>query len=188
MNTPRPSRTRRTTTVLAAVALGATTLSGCQVFSPQQTLLSYAPADGIQLHGQVLEVRDLLLVSHGNGAPAVVSGTLLNDGTEPIMVTVTVAGQQVDGEIGVEPGEAVRLDLVQPDGSEVEPDEGEKGGIIVPALESPAGHRVEVRLSTGEETLAGDAPVLLPQGPYEQFADEAGGPVEPPQAPEGEDH
>ena len=49
----------------------------------------------------------------------------------------------------------------------------------MPALDTPAGVNVEVRLSTGSETLSADTPVLLPQGPYEQFADDAGGTVEP---------
>lgn len=172
MITARSSRLRRPATLLAAAATAAMVLSGCDgTTNPITTLIDYAPADGIQMDGATFDVRDLLVVSHGNGAPAVVSGTVVNSGTEPISVTVAVAGQQLGGEVQVDPGAAVRLDGVQPDGSEVDP-------VTVPALQTPAGEGVEVRISDGQETLGGRAPVLLPQGPYAQFADLAGGPVE----------
>ncbi|WP_162802919.1 hypothetical protein [Ornithinimicrobium avium] len=178
MITARASRQRRSAALLVAVATGSLALAGCEVASPVSTMIDYAPADGIQLDGPSLDVRDLLVVSHGNGSPAVVSGSLINSGTEPLTVTVSVAGQQLDAEVTVDPGASVRLDGVQPDGSEVDP-------VTVPALEAPAGQSVEVRLTTGEETLAGNAPVLLPHGPYEQFADQAGGTVAPHPADEG---
>lgn len=172
MITARASRPRRLATVLVAVATGAAVLSGCQATNPMSTMIDYAPADGIQLDGPTLDARDLLVVSHGNGSPGIVSGSLINTGTEPLTVTVSVAGQPLDGEVTVDPGASVRLDGVRPDGSEVDP-------VTIPALETPAGQSVEVRLTTGQETLAGDAPVLLPHGPYEGFADQAGGTVAP---------
>ncbi len=172
MITARSSRLRRPATLLAAAATAAMVLSGCEgTTNPITTMVDYAPADGIQLDGSSLAVRDLLVVSHGNGAPGVVSGTVVNSGTEPVTLTVAVAGQQLEGEVTVDPGAAVRLDGVRSDGSEANP-------VTVPALDSPAGQGVEVRLSDGQETLAGTVPVLLPQGPYAQFADLAGGPVE----------
>ena len=172
MITAPSSRLRRPAALLAAAATAAMVLSGCDgTTNPITTLIDYAPADGIQMDGSAFDVRDLLVVSHGNGSPAVVSGTVVNSGTEPVTVTVSVAGQQLEGEVTVDPGAAVRLDGVQPDGTEDDP-------VTVPALETPAGQGVEVRISDSQETLAGKAPVLLPQGPYEQFADLAGGPVE----------
>ncbi|GGK76971.1 hypothetical protein GCM10011509_26980 [Ornithinimicrobium pekingense] len=171
--TARSSRTRRRATTLTAAVVGALALSGCQVTNPTTTMLRYAPADGVELDGDALDVRDLFLVSQGGGAPAVVSGSLVNSGTEPLTVTVSVAGEELSPQVTVEPGSYVRLDGVQPDGTE-----GER--MVVPALDSPAGQSVEVRISaSGEDTLATNAPVLLPRGPYEQFADDAGGTVEP---------
>lgn len=172
---------RRGALVLSAAAVSTLVLSGCQVASPTTTLLRYAPADGIELDGASLDVRDLVVVSHGNGAPAVVSGSLINSGSEPIEVSVSVAGQPVEPIHTVAPGTAVRLDGVQADGSE-----GER--TILPALETPAGMSVDVRLSTGQETLSGAAPVLLPHGVFEIFADDAGGPVAPHPTSEASDH
>lgn len=177
MKTVASSRRRHVALVGAFVA--ALGLSACSVTSPQTTMLNYAPADGVEMSGESLEARDILLVSHGNGAPAVLSGTLVNTGTEPLTVAVSVAGQPV-GEVTVEPQSTARLDGVGADGSA-----GER--TKVEALETPAGVHVEVRLQASGETLAANAPVLLPQGPYADFADDAGGTVEPP-AQEEADH
>lgn len=171
--TARTSRTRRRATILTSAAVGALVLSGCQITNPAITTERYAPADGIELDGQALDVRDLLVVSHGEGAPAVVSGSLVNSGTEPLTVSVTVNGEPASPEVTVEPGATTRLDGVQPDGTAGEP-------VTIPALETPAGQViVDVRVATGQETLQGGAPVLLPMGPYAQYADDAGGTVEP---------
>ncbi|GAA4867335.1 hypothetical protein [Serinicoccus chungangensis] len=180
MTTARSSRTRRTA-ALATGALAALTLAGCSVNSPQATTFVYAPADGVQMNGESIDVRDLLLVSHGDGAPAVVSGAVVNQTSEPVTVTVSVAGEELTPEVTVEPQSAARLDGGMPDGTV----EGER--IIVPALEGPSGQHVEVRISGAGETLSTTAPVLLPQGPYEIFADDAGGPLEPVEE-DGEDH
>lgn len=164
---PRPRRAA----VLVAAALSALTLTGCSLNSPTTTLLRYAPADGVEVDGDDLWVRDLLVVSNGNGAPAVISGSLANRTPEPMTVTVLAEGETLSPEIEIEPLGTARLDGGGPDGT------GER--LVLPALEGPAGRSVEVRLSTGNETLAAMAPVLLPHGPYEQFADDAGGTVAP---------
>ncbi|WP_431473109.1 hypothetical protein [Ornithinimicrobium sp. W1665] len=183
MTTAPTPRTRRGAVLLTAAAVGAVALSGCSVTNdPTTTTLRYAPADGVELDGETVDVRDLFVVSQGSGAPGVVSGSVVNSGAEPATVTVAVAGQQVGSEVTVEPGQAVRLDGVQPDGSE-----GER--LVVEAVDAVAGQLVEVRIQTAEETLTAEAPVLLPRGPYEQYADDAGGTVEPPQGDEGDaDH
>lgn len=171
VTTAPTSRARRRAALLAAAAAGLV-LSGCAVNSPTATTLSYAPADGVQADGTEIGVRDLLVVSHGNGAPAVVSGSILNLTEEPVTVAITAAGTSLSPEVTVEPNSSLRLDGTGADGTPGEP-------LTMPALDTPAGMSVEVRLSTGSETLSADAPVLLPQGPYEQFADDAGGTVEP---------
>ena len=83
--TPRP--TRRTGALVAAAGLA---LAGCSVNSPTTTNIEYAPADGVELDGEVVDVRDLLVVSQGDGAPAVISGSVINTSAEPVTVTVSV--------------------------------------------------------------------------------------------------
>ncbi len=171
--TARSLRTRRRATTLIAAAVGALVLSGCQITNPAITMERYAPADGIELDGDVLDVRDLLVISHGDGAPAVVLGSVINSGDEPVTATVSVAGQELTPAVELAPGRSTRLDGTQADGTA-----GER--LVLPALEAPTGQSVEVRISAdGQDTLVGNAPVLLPQGHYEQFADDAGGTVEP---------
>lgn len=176
MKTAATSRPRRAALV-GALAVGTLALSACAVNSPQTTQLRYAPADGIEMDGEALDARDVFVVSQGNGAPGVVSGALYNSGAEPLTVTVTVAGQPA-GEVTVEPGTTVRLDGVAADGTP-----GER--TVVDAIETPAGEGVEVLMQGGGETLSGRVPVLLPQGPYADYADDAGGTVEPPPTEEG---
>lgn len=178
--TARSPRTRRRATTFIAAAVGAVVLTGCQVTNPTTTMLRYAPADGIELDGDQIDVRDLLLISNGDGSPAVVLGSVINSGSEPVTVTVSVAGQELTPEVELAPGRSTRLDGTGADGTP-----GER--LVLPALESPAGQGVEVRFSAeGHDTLIGNAPVLLPRGQYEQFADDAGGTVEPPETEESE--
>ena len=168
--TPRP--TRRTGALVAAAA--GLALAGCSVNSPTTTNVEYAPADGVELDGEVVDVRDLLVVSQGDGAPAVISGSVINTSAEPVTVTVSVDGTDLTPEVTVEPESSARLDGTDPDGSD-----GQR--LVLEALESPAGQNVEIRLEVeGGEALSTIAPVLLPQGQYAQFADDAGGTVEPP--------
>lgn len=164
--------------LLTAAAVGAVALSGCSTTNPTTTLLRYAPSDGVEMDGESIAVRNLLVVSHGGGAPGVVAGSVVNSGTESATLTVTVAGQEATPEVTVEPGQAVRLDGVQADGSA-------GGRLTVDAVDVAAGQVVEVRVQSGGETLAADVPVLLPREPYEDYADDAGGTVEPPQTDEG---
>lgn len=172
MTTARTARTRRLA-ALTLVALATPALSGCLVNSPQATTLEYAPADGVQADGETIDVRDLLVVSQGDGAPAVVSGSVINQSAEPVTLTVTVAGEALTPEVTVEPESSARLDGMAPDGTA-----GER--LVVPALDATAGQHVDVRITGGGDTLAASAPVLLPQGPYADYADDAGGTVEPP--------
>lgn len=173
MTTAPAPRTRRRAALLAAAAVSSLTLSACGLNSPTQTLERYAPADGVEIDGEELDVRDLLVVSHGNGAPAVVVGSLTNQGEEPLTVTVTANGEELSPQITVEPGTMTRIDDYGPQGNDER--------VILPSLESPAGQSIEVRIDTGNERLAANVPVLLPHGSYEEFADDAGGTVEPAQ-------
>lgn len=177
---PAPRRTRRSAALVAG-ALSALALSGCSLNSPTTTLLQYAPADGVQVDGEGLAVRDLVVVSHAGGAPAALSGSLVNQTDEPMEVTVSVNGEELSPTVQVAAHGRARLDGTAADGSAGE-------GLVLPALESPAGQGAEVRFSAAGQSVSAIAPVVLPHGPYEDFADQAGGTVAPHPAEEGDDH
>lgn len=172
MTTAPASRARRRAALLAAAASSTLLLSGCLVNSPTTTQIRYAPADGVEIDGTSIDVRDLLVVSHGNGSPGVVLGSVVNQTSEEVTVTVSAGGTTLSPEVTIGPNSHARLDGTAPG-----EDDGER--VSIPSLETPAGQSVEISLSTGTETVSANAPVLLPAHHYEQFADEAGGTVEP---------
>lgn len=153
-------------------------LSACSLTSPTTSLIRYSPADGVEADGESIDVRDLLVVSHGDGAPGVVSGSVVNQTSEPVTVTVSAAGTDLSPQVEVGPNAAVRLDGTGRDGSEGEP-------VTIPAVDGPSGQGVEIQIRTDQETLSVSAPMLLPRNHYERFADDAGGTVEP--HPAGDD-
>ena len=147
------ARSRRTIAVLGGVAVAALA-SGCMVFNPVQTDVPYEPADGVSAEVGDLAVRDLLLVG-GGGQAAVVSGGVINLGTEPIRVQVVPQEQAGPGggsEIQVGPREQVNLaeQGLQFEALAAEP------GTIVP---------VAVTAQPGGTTIV-DVPVLAATGPY----------------------
>ena len=87
--------TNRAAPALRASALvGATLLaSGCAVFSPVQTQVSYPPAEGVSLSTADVEFRDLALVSAAAGADAVLIGQAVNETSSSIEVAFAVEGQ-----------------------------------------------------------------------------------------------
>lgn len=168
--TSRPGR-RAVAPVAATVAAGLL-LGGCSFTSRDLTLEPYAPSDGLQVDlGEVL-VRNVLVVSEGDGAPGVVSGALVNRGAEDAVVQVEVgatlaeldvaAGQTVFmGPAGEQEGELVLVDAV----------DTVAGGVIAVGFTDPA---------SDSATL--EVPVVLPTGPYAEITPPAGTGVDEPVA------
>lgn len=158
---PRPRRLVAPGLALAA----ALTLSACQISSPVTTDMGYDPADGVSVDAGDVAVRDLLVVSEGDGAPGVVSGLVVNNADEPAEVTLSVA---VDGQVQaltptvtVEPGQALRL----AGGAESDTP------VSIPSVPSAAGSNLEVMVQTSlGEAERGLAPVMLPTSYYSDLA------------------
>ncbi|MDN5797312.1 MAG: hypothetical protein L0H79_16365 [Intrasporangium sp.] len=143
--------------VLAAL-VAATTVTlgtaGCMVFSPVQTDVPYAPADGIQTNLGSVAIRDLVLVTNGSGE-AMVSGGLVNQSAQA--VTLQFAPQLEGGstsgtEIQLQPSERVNLaeQGLQLTGVAAKP------GRVIP---------VQVTSSTAGTTLL-NVPVMAAEGYY----------------------
>ena len=80
-------------TRLAVVAVAAAALAGCSVINPITTQNHYAPADGVQVAiGSDARGLDLLVVTTAKDAPAVLTGSIYNDGTEELDVTISIDG------------------------------------------------------------------------------------------------
>ncbi len=156
------SRRRRLASAGFALA-AALTLSACQMTSPVTTDMNYDPADGVSVDAGDVAVRDLLVVSEGNGGPGTVSGLVVNNTSEPAEVTLSVSteGQPVTLQptLNIAPGQAVRLDGEGPLGSE--------NAVHVPSVETYPGGTVQIVVQTSlGEADSGLAPVLPPEGVY----------------------
>lgn len=91
-----PRRRRLGSIVLTAGAAGTLALLGaCSVKSPTQTQEPYQPADGVALSSGQVDARNLLIVTKAKGETGVLSGNLVNLGTQD--VTVTFATDSGDG-------------------------------------------------------------------------------------------
>ena len=78
---------------LAVVAVAAAALAGCSVINPITSQNHYAPADGVQVAiGSDARGLDLLVVTTAKDAPAVLTGSIYNDGTEELDVTISIDG------------------------------------------------------------------------------------------------
>lgn len=161
---PRPRRL-----ALTGLAAGAALiLSACQITSPVTTDMDYPPADGVSVDAGSIAVRDLLVVSEGNGSAGVVSGLVVNNASEAAEVTLSITG--ADGQsvaltpaVSVEPGQAVRLDGGGTGGS------GE--AVQVPEVSTGPGSNLPIVVQTSlGDAESGLAPVLLPEGPYVNLA------------------
>ncbi|WP_380165250.1 hypothetical protein [Jannaschia sp. R86511] len=153
----RPGR-RAVAPVATAVAAGLL-LGGCSFTSRDLTLEPYAPSDGLQTDlGDVL-VRNVLVVSEGDGAPGVVSGALVNRGEEDATVQVEVGGTLA--EVDVAAGETVFLGaFAEPDGVLV----------VVDAVDPIAGDVIDVVFTDPAQDSATLAVVVaLPEGPYAEI-------------------
>jgi hypothetical protein len=103
---------RPTRTGLAALALAAPVLAGCGL-SPAQTTVPYQPSDGVSAQVGDVQVRNLLVVGSTADAPGVLSGVLVNGGTEQATVTLAAEGGQ-PVPVDVPPGQSVQLGVQNP--------------------------------------------------------------------------
>ena len=95
----------------AGLTLGAAllTVSGCGYIYTQPTTLHYAASDGVHstINGNI-ELRNIMVVSHGKGAEGRVLGTVLNKGNNDATVTFNFpSGAKT---VNVPKGQQVRLE------------------------------------------------------------------------------
>jgi hypothetical protein len=152
--------TNRAAPALRASALvGATLLaSGCAVFSPVQTQVSYPPAEGVSLSTADIEFRDLALVSSAAGADAVLIGQAVNETSSAIEVAFAIEGQSTPTTTTVpaKSGETLSDDSTS---------------LTIPSVSAGPGQVIELLVSTsasGQNVVT--VPVLLDEGFYADLA------------------
>ena len=104
----RPSRRASALGAAALAMAGSLTLAACSERSPEQSTMPYDPSDGVVANLGSLAVRNLLVVSAGQGQPGVVSGALVNSGTGDLTVTFSTSGGAAP-PVTVPAGQVVRL-------------------------------------------------------------------------------
>ncbi|NHI18604.1 hypothetical protein H9L10_00170 [Phycicoccus endophyticus] len=76
----------------AGIATAALLAAGCGVFSPAQTDYSYIPADGVDLTIPGLDLRNIAVVTDGEGEPGVLVGQAVNDSGDAVEVAFGLEG------------------------------------------------------------------------------------------------
>lgn len=150
--TARAARVRRATLTLGTVALVAASLTACNKMSPQQTDVGYAPADGIEVDLGQVKVRDLLVVSSGEGKAGAVNGLLVNQGTQPAQVSFALGESGAPVTATVDPGQALNLASQQ---------------VTLPSVPAKPGAMVNLQVGTSTTGMQNPlVPVLPPTGYY----------------------
>ena len=85
---------------MGAAALAVLTgVSGCAYISPQATMDSYAPTDGIQMDLGDVQLRNILVVAEDENSEGRVLGTLINTGDQTETVTMDANGARASVEV-----------------------------------------------------------------------------------------
>ncbi|HKG51025.1 MAG TPA: hypothetical protein VKB14_11335 [Actinomycetales bacterium] len=147
-----PSRRSLAGVVTAGALLAA---SGCSMFSGTQVLEPVQLSDGVSATVGDVEAQALVLVGQ-KGQPGVLTGALVNQGTQPVTVTVAAQGSTAPTPIQVPAGSSVSL--------------GSSGGgasVVIPTVAAEAGAMTDVQLSTpsGGQVRV-QVPVLPTSYPY----------------------
>lgn len=141
--------------IAALTLVGMIGLTGCQALSPLETTRDYAPANGELVRSGDVSVMDLHVLGTEPDAEGRLIGTVSNAGTEPQEVIISVDGSEVwNGTVA--PSERVKL-----------ADEE----ITLPKVAAPGAFQKVTVSAAGQDTEQ-KVPVLLPTGPYEEFAPE----------------
>ncbi|MFC3687143.1 hypothetical protein [Aquipuribacter hungaricus] len=158
---------RRRPAALLAVTSAGLLLSGCSLNAPNTAIQPYAPADGLQAElGEVL-VRNMLVVSEGEGEPGLLVGALVNRGQEDVTVSLEVGETSVEVDVPV--GVSVAL------GTEQDRPDGEIGSIAsevveIDEVEPASGGNLELTVTAPAGSAVLQVPVLPPTGAYDGYA------------------
>lgn len=159
---------RRLSRALAALAIGAAAAAGIGACSPITTQLQYAPSDGNRVElGDEVTISNLLVLTSGEGEPALVVAGLTNHTADATTVSMTF-GESDTVDVRVEGNSTVLLNPAHEDGLTT----------TLAASPVPPGANLAVTVSS---PTAGTAPVnvtvldgtLPPYDEYLEYLDDA---------------
>jgi hypothetical protein len=79
----------------AALGVGLLSVTGCGYINPQQTSEQYSASDGTRTDLGPLQLRNVLIVSDGEGKPGRVVGAVYNTSSKDVLLTISgAAGSQ----------------------------------------------------------------------------------------------
>jgi hypothetical protein len=184
---PATTSLRLTRRRLAAAAAVAATplLSACATFSPATTAVPYNASDGASVQLGQLEAANLLVVGSEKGGTGVLSGALVNKGTDDLTVAISTQGAPTPVTVTV-PGNRM-VSLTASTTAPVSSGGSASATVLVPSLPVAPGANVTVQLATrpGGQTQV-FVPVLLPQNEYATITAPPTATAAPTQSPTGE--
>ncbi|RKQ33621.1 hypothetical protein [Kocuria tytonis] len=128
---------------VAALAV-LTSVSGCSYISPQATMDSFAPADGVQMNLGDIQLRNVLVVAEGADSEGRVLGTVINNGDSARTVTLDAKGSSA--KIEVPANKEVVLEKSKP--------------VMLDRAGADPGLMVDTKFATGDQDDTVSVPVL----------------------------
>ena len=135
--------------VIALSLLGAT---GCSAVNDQATTMEYSPSDGIVQDLGDLQLRNILVVSEGDGEPGRLIGTVVNDSADPINFELSIGGSNLSWNI--------------PGGGKVVYDDAPQSEVLVETVSVLPGTGIRAEAKDGSETAELNVPVVDGQVAY----------------------
>lgn len=143
--------------LIAAIGVGALSITGCSAINPQSTTQTISPSDGVMLNMGSLEMRDMLIVSAGQGDPGRLLGAVYNTSDSDISLTISGSGG-AQAQLTVKPGSPILL-------------VDAKNKTELSTVSQPAGAMETLTLTQtgpGEQTTTFSVPVL--NGIFKEYA------------------
>lgn len=146
--------------VVGAVLAGGLAL-GTAACAPSQTDIHYAPSDGIRIAlDSGIETQNFMLISNGNGAPAVVGGALKNYSNEDSAVRIAATDGSFEMIFEIAAGELINFTENNEPTQIIESLNAMPGSNVVATFEDMAGNIAELNIPVLDGTLEEYAPLV----------------------------
>ncbi|GAA3291151.1 hypothetical protein ACFFON_17670 [Arthrobacter citreus] len=129
--------------VIALAVLG---VSSCSAVNEQATVREYSPSDGIVENVGEVELRNILVVSNGDGEPGRLLGTVVNASPDNVDFSMAMGGTTLTWNI--ESGDKIIFE------------DAEASEVTVPNVDTVPGTGIRADASNGTETVQLNVPVV----------------------------